>query len=289
MNLLAQKESKPVEPPIRDAAHGYSPILSGREFSRKISVLGIKKANDRVWQLLMLGILAGLYIGLGGQVSLVALEQGLGRIAAGVAFSIGLVLVVVAGAELFTGNIIMAVGAVTRQFPVARVLRNWLTVYAGNFIGAYALALAITGSGLYHGPEGLNPLGQLAVKVAENKLALSFGAAVLRGILCNILVILAIIMATMAKDIVSKVVCCVLPIMLFVACGFEHCVANMFLVSAGLLAKGVPFAGQAIMLPSLAAVTLGNIIGGLLILFLHPNRLRQLGYLLQAPPPPPGA
>ena len=276
-----------MQPNSSDPARAYSPTLSGREFSRKISVLGIKKANDRLWQLLMLGILAGLYIGLGGQVSLVALEQGLGRIAAGAAFSVGLVLVVVAGAELFTGNIIMAVGAVTRQFPFTRVLRNWLTVYAGNFIGAYALALAIWGSGLYETAGGLNPLGQLAVKVAENKLALSFGAGVLRGILCNILVILAIIMATMAKDIISKIVCCVLPIMLFVACGFEHCVANMFLVSAGLLAKGVPFAGQTIMLKSLLAVTLGNLSGGLLILFLHPNRLRQLGYLLQAPPVAP--
>ena len=262
----------------------YNPTLSGKEFSRKISVLGIRKANDQLWQLFVLGILAGLYIGFGGQICLVALEQGLGRIVAGAVFSIGLVLVVIAGAELFTGNIIMAVGVVTRQFPFMRVLRNWLTVYLGNFLGAFALALAIWGAGLYGAAGQLNPLGQLAVKVAESKLALGFGECVLRGLLCNMLVLLAIIMATMAKDIISKIVCCILPITVFVACGFEHCVANMFLIPAGLLAKGLPLAEQAVLFKNLLPVTLGNLIGGLLILFLHPNRIRQLRYLLQTPP-----
>ena len=263
----------------------YSPTLSGKEFSQKISVLGIKKANNRLWQLLMLGVLAGLYIGFGGQMCLVALEQGLGRIVAGFVFSVGLVLVVIAGAELFTGNIIMAVGAVTRQFPFPRVLRNWLAVYIGNFLGAYLLALAIWKAGLYGHEAQLNSLGQLAVKVAEGKLAMTFNECLLRGILCNVLVVLAIIMATIAKDIISKIACCMIPITIFVACGFEHCVANMFLIPAGLLSKGMPLAEQAVMFRNLLPVTLGNIIGGLLILFLHPNRIRQLRYLLQQNPP----
>jgi formate/nitrite transporter FocA (FNT family) len=97
------------------------------------------------------------------------------------------------------------------------------------------------------------------------------------------LVMLAIIMATLAKDIVSKVVCCILPIMVFVACGFEHCVANMFLIPAGLLSKGLPLTAQAAMFGNILPVTLGNILGGVLILFLHPNRLRQLKYLLERP------
>lgn len=272
--------------PDRTPVQMYEPTLSNREFSQKISVLGIKKANDKVWQLLILGVLAGIYIGFGGQVCLVALEQGLGRIVAGVVFSVGLVLVVIAGAELFTGNIIMTVGAVTRQFPATRLLRNWLAVYAGNFIGAYLLALAVWSAGIYGSGGELNSLGKLAVATANAKLAFGFWACVLRGILCNILVMLAIIMATMAKDIVSKVVCCVLPIMVFVACGFEHCVANMFLIPVGLLAGGHAPLDQAVMFRNILPVTLGNIVGGVVILFLHPNRIRQLRYLLSRAPAP---
>ncbi len=262
----------------------YEPTLTNREFSLKISIFGIKKANDKIWQLFVLGILAGLYISFGGQVCLVALDQGMGKIWAGTVFSVGLVLVVIAGAELFTGNIIMMVGAVTRQFPFVRLLRNWLTVYLGNFFGSYVFALAIWYGGLFGTPGSLNSLGELAANVARNKLALSFGECVIRGILCNMLVILAIIMATMAKDIISKIACCVLPIMVFVACGFEHCVANMFLIPAGLLAEGATLTQQLGMFKNILPVTLGNIIGGVLILFIHPNRIRQLKYLLSRTP-----
>ena len=131
--------------------------------------------------------------------------------------------------------------------------------------------------GVAGGP--LTPLGQLAVKTAEAKIAMPFVDAFVRGILCNILVILALIMAILAKDVVSKILCCVFPIMTFVACGFEHCVANMFLIPVGLLAKGIPLAGQGVMFTNLVPVTLGNIVGGLLILVLHPNRIRQLWHL----------
>jgi len=266
----------------------YDPTLSNKEFSQKISVLGIKRANEKLWQMFVLGILAGLYIGFGGQVCLVALEQGQGRIVAGTVFGIGLVLVVIAGAELFTGNIILTVGAVTRQFPFSRLLKNWVTVYLGNFAGAYALALAVWYGGLLGSSGGLNSLGQLAATVAQSKIGLTFGECVLRGILCNILVLLAIILATMAKDIVSKIICCILPIMVFVACGFEHCVANMYLIAVGLMAKGMTLPEQMVMFNNLIPVTLGNIIGGICILFLHPNRIRQLKYLHQSAPVPKG-
>jgi len=266
----------------------YDPTLSNKEFSQKISVLGIKRANEKLWQMFALGILAGLYIAFGGQVCLVALEQGLGKIIAGTVFGVGLVLVVIAGAELFTGNIILTVGAVTRQFPFTRLLKNWLAVYVGNFAGAYGLALAVWYGGLLGAAGALNPLGQLAATVAQNKLGLTFGECVIRGILCNILVVLAIIMATMAKDIVSKILCCILPIMVFVACGFEHCVANMYLIAVGLMAKGLTMPEQMVMFKNLIPVTLGNIIGGVLILFLHPNRLRQLKQLLDRTPAPHG-
>jgi formate/nitrite transporter len=259
---------------------GYEPALTSREFSKRISALGIKKANTRGWQLLLLGVLAGVYISFGAHVFLVAMEQGMGRVAAGAVFGIGLVLVVIAGAELFTGNIIMLVGAVSLQFSLRQLLRNWVIVYVGNFLGAYLLALGVWHAGLLGAVGELNPLGVLADSGAAAKLDLSFGQAFLRGLLCNVLVILAIILSTMSKDIISKIACCLLPIMVFVASGFEHCVANMYLIPLGLMAHGVPLADQAGMFRNLIPVTLGNIVGGILILFIHPNRIRQIAYLL---------
>ncbi|MBT3288132.1 MAG: formate/nitrite transporter family protein [Victivallales bacterium] len=259
----------------------YLPTLTQKELGGRISMLGIKKANTRSWQLFILGILAGLYIGLGGQVFLVALDQGAGKIVGGAVFSVGLVLVIVAGAELFTGNIILVVGTMTGLISLRKTLRNWSTVYLANFLGAYGLAMLIWSTGLLGSRGALNSLGELAVKVADGKLALTFGEAFTRGILCNILVILAIIMATMSKDIISKITCCVLPIMTFVACGFEHCVANMYLIPLGMFAEGLPLGGQLAMWDNLIPVTLGNCVGGIFILAIHPNRIRQLVYLWQ--------
>ena len=266
------------------AAAGYAPTLTATEHHRVISALGIKKANTRIWQLGLLGVLAGVYISFGGLVSLVALNEGMGRIAAGTVFSVGLVLVVIAGAELFTGNIIMIVGAITRQYSVRKLLRNWLAVYVGNWAGAYLLAVAVMATGLLGSDGSPLGLGTLAAKVADAKLALPFWEAFMRGVLCNMLVVLALIMATLARDIASKILCCIFPIMTFVACGFEHCVANMFLIPAGLLAKGIPLDGQWVMIRNLAPVTLGNIAGGVLILALHPNRIRQLCHLRRLAP-----
>jgi len=254
----------------------YDPKLSYQEVSKSISVLGIKKANTQPWQLFLLAILAGLYIALGGHVYLVAIAEGLGRIVGGAVFSVGLVLVVVAGAELFTGNIIMIVAAMSSTVRIARLLRNWVTVYLGNFVGSFLVALLIYQSGLLGSADSPNALGQLASKVAEGKIAQSFGEAFLRGVFCNILVIMAIILATISKDVISKIFCCILPIMTFVACGFEHCVANMFLIPLGLLAKGTSLGGQYVMFRNILPVTLGNVVGGLAILLIHPNRIRQL-------------
>ena len=122
-------------------------------------------------------------------------------------------------------------------------------------------------------------MGNIAVGVAEAKLGLTFSEAFIRGIFCNMLVIIAIIVATIAKDVISKIASVVLPIMVFVACGFEHCVANMFLIPIGLLAKGVNFTGLFSMFGNILPVTLGNIVGGILILVVHPNRIRQFIYI----------
>ncbi|MBN1456440.1 MAG: formate/nitrite transporter family protein [Sedimentisphaerales bacterium] len=260
----------------------YDPKLSYKELAGTISALGIKKANTHSWQLFLLGILAGLYISFGGHLFLVALVEGMGKVVAGAVFSVGLVLVLVAGAELFTGNIIMLVGTVSHLVSLRNILRNWIAVYLGNFVGSFIFAVLIWESGLLGGPDELNGLGVLAVKVSQAKLAIPFSQCLIRGIFCNILVILAVIMVIMAKDITSKILCCVLPIMTFVACGFEHCVANMFLIPVGLFAKGVPAFEQFVMFKNILPVTLGNIIGGIFILLIHPNRIRQLKFLFQS-------
>ena len=254
----------------------YNPQLTPQEVQVTISQLGIKKANTKIWQLFFLGILAGLYISIGGHAFLVALEQGMGKILAGAVFSVGLVLVVIAGAELFTGNIMMIVGALSTLFPIHKILKNWTIVYLGNFVGSFLFAFLIFKSGLLGTQLDINRLGQLAIKISENKLNIPFVECFIRGIFCNMLVILAIIMSFFAKDIISKIFCCILPIMVFVASGFEHCVANMYLIPIGLFIKGVPFYKHYIIFQNLIPVTLGNIVGGLLIIIIHPNRIRQL-------------
>jgi len=259
----------------------YTPSLSHKKTTLAISQLGVKKANSRVWQLLLLGILAGLYIGFGGHLFLVTVASGMGKVAGGVMFSVGLVLVVVAGAELFTGNIVILIGVLSSVISKTDMLKNWVAVYIGNFIGSFVFACLMYESGLLGKAGSLNDVGALAVKVAEAKLAIPFGEAVIRGVFCNILVILAIIMAVMAKDIVSKIFCIILPIACFVACGFEHCVANMYLIPIGLLAKGASVYEAYLIYPNLVPVTLGNIIGGIFILIIHPNRIRQIHVLLQ--------
>ena len=266
----------PPAPPPAGPPPANEPVLSRREMSLSISRLGIRKANTQPWQLFLLGVLAGFYIGFGSHLFLVAMQAGLGRIVAGAVFGVGLVLVVVAGAELFTGNIIMVVGMLTRQFSAARMLRNWAAVYAGNMAGAFLLVLLVWWSGLLSHGGAPTAVGAYAAEVARSKLALSFSEAFCRGILCNMLVLLAVIMSILSKDVISKIACCILPIMAFVASGFEHSVANMYLLPAGLTAQAAAFSAPAAIWMNLIPVTLGNIVGGLMILMLHPNRIRQL-------------
>ncbi len=253
--------------------------LSGEEAGVAISKLGIKKSNRRPWQLFFLGILAGMYIGFGGHLFIVTLSLEMGKILGAALFSVGLILVVIAGAELFTGNLVMLIGFLSSVVPAKKMLRNWSAVYTGNFVGSILLALMIYHSGLLGNPEEINSLGAKFISVAESKLSIPFFQAFIRGILCNILVILAIIMSVMAADIVSKILCILFPITCFVACGFEHCVANMFLIPLGLMAKGMSLPETMIMFKNILPVTLGNIVGGIMILLLHPNRIRQIRIL----------
>ncbi|MBI9108838.1 MAG: formate/nitrite transporter family protein [Spirochaetales bacterium] len=266
----------------------YDPKLTFEELGKTISKLGIKKANTKPWQLLLLGILAGLYVSIGGHLFLVALNEGAGKIVGGAVFSVGLILVVIAGAELFTGNVLMLVGAVSRRYSVRKLITNWIFVYLGNFIGAMAYTYLVyragyfgESTGAFGGVAEIEGMGALVVAVAGKKLSLSFGSAVIRGIFCNMLVVIAVIMAAMAKDITAKIICCIVPVMAFVAIGFEHCIANMFLIPIGLFVEGASFAGHMAIWGNILPVTIGNIVGGFLIIFIHPNRIRQIGSLLK--------
>ena len=260
----------------------YDPKLSHNEVGATISNLGIKKANTKIWQLFILGFLAGLYIGFGSHLFLVAMEQGMGRIIAGACFSVGLVLVVIAGAELFTGNITMIVGAISGHYSLLSLLKNWIVVYMGNLAGAIILAILVYKAGIFGHDEELSPMGSMAVKIADYKMSLTFSEAFIRGIFCNILVILAIIMSYFSKDIISKIICVILPIMAFVASGFEHSIANMYLIPAGLLTNDSGAPQIITMFHNVLPVTLGNIVGGLFIVLIHPNRIRQIASLFSA-------
>lgn len=258
----------------------YDPKLTNHELHLSISALGVKKANSKAWQLLLLAMLAGLYISIGGHLYLVAIAGGGSRILGGAVFSVGLMLVVIAGAELFTGNILMIVGSILSLYRFRLLLKNWVVVYIGNFVGSMLFAWGVFGAGLFGSVAEPNALGELAISVAQAKLALTFGEAFLRGLFCNMLVILAVLLSIMARDMVSKMLACLFPIMTFVAVGFEHSIANMFLIPIGLFASGAAPAAYAGMFSNILPVTLGNIVGGVVILMIHPNRLRQLGMLL---------
>ena len=206
----------------------------------------------------------------------------MGRIIAGACFSVGLVLVVIAGAELFTGNITMIVGAISGHYSLLLLLKNWIVVYIGNLAGALTLTILVYKAGIFGHDQELSSMGSMAVKIADYKMNLTFSEAFIRGILCNILVILAIIMSYFSKDIISKIICIILPIMTFVASGFEHSIANMYLIPAGLIIKGFTLPQAIVMFHNVLPVTLGNIVGGLFIVLIHPNRIRQIVSLFSA-------
>jgi formate/nitrite transporter len=170
----------------------------------------------------------------------------------------------------------MIVGAVSGLYSPVLLLRNWIVVYIGNFTGALIMAYLIYKSGIFGKPGEYSTIGNMAIKIADYKMKLTFSEAFIRGIFCNILVILAIIMSYFSKDVISKIVCVILPITAFVASGFEHSIANMYLIPVGLFSKGYTLPEQYVMFHNIIPVTMGNIIGGLFIMLIHPNRIRQI-------------
>jgi formate/nitrite transporter len=227
----------------------------------------------------ILGILAGSYIGFGGLLSTSvtfdigpALGMGFKRFLAGSVFSVGLILVVIAGAELFTGNNLMISSVMTKDIGFSTMTKRWGLVYLANFIGSILLALIFYLSGLWKAGNG--SMGAAAVGIAYSKVNLTFVEALVRAIGCNWLVCLAVWMALAARQIISKIWAIYFPIMAFVAMGFEHCIANMYFIPAGIfLHQWAGIAGPAgfiadslgwgsFLWKNLLPVTIGNIIGG---------------------------
>ena len=234
------------------------------EIAARVEAAGVTKARMPVLQTVVLAILAGAYIAFGAMFfTLVITDSGLGfgpqRLLGGVAFSLGLILVVVGGAELFTGNNLIVMGWADRKISTAQLLRNWSLVYVGNFIGSIAMVLLVFWTGILD--LGGGGVAKTAMTIAQGKVALPFTEAFVRGVLCNVLVCLAVWLCFAAHTVTSKILAIIFPISAFVALGFEHSVANMYLIPAGWLAVSadVTLAG---FINNLIPVTLGNIVGG---------------------------
>jgi formate transporter len=247
----------------------YSP----REIAGRVREFCMVKARLPLLTMAMLGLLAGGFIALGSLFyTLVVSDATLGfaaaRVAGGVCFSLGLLLVIVAGAELFTGNNFLAMGWADGCVSLREMLRNWAVVSVANFAGAAGLALLVYLSG--HWEMNGGAVGQTYLKIAAAKAALPWDRAFFLGVLCNILVCLAVWMAVAGRGVIDKFVAIVFPISAFVAAGFEHSIANMYFFPMALLLKagGLPSppGGEGItvagMLDNLVPVIAGNIIGG---------------------------
>ncbi|EHR72810.1 formate/nitrite transporter family protein [Burkholderiales bacterium JOSHI_001] len=258
----------------------YSP----REIANRVNEFAVVKARMPLLTMSMLGALAGAFIGLGAMMfTLVVSDASLGfaaqRLLGGLVFSLGLVLVVVAGAELFTGNNLLAMAWASGRVTSAQVLRNWLVVCSANALGAVALALLVWGAAQAQMNSGA--VGLAAQKIALAKQALPPGEAFFRGVLCNVLVCMAVWMSLAGRSVTDKLLAIVFPITAFVAAGFEHSIANLyFFPLAWLLGAPLTLGGVA---TNLALVIAGNLVGGSVLVAL----VYWVVYLRDVPAPPP--
>jgi formate transporter len=245
--------------PRDNAFDAYSP----REIAGRVKEFCVVKAQIPLLSLSMLGVLAGAFIGLGAMMfTLVASDASLGfatmRLLGGLCFSLGLVLVTVAGAELFTGNNLLAMGWADGCVSTRQVLRNWCVVCLANFVGATGLAGLVWLSG--HADMNGGSVGRAVVGIAMAKAQLPVAEAFFRGVLCNVLVCMAVWMALSGRSVTDKVLAIVFPITAFVAAGFEHSIANMYFFPLAMLLGG-PI-GAADVARNLVSVIAGNLAGG---------------------------
>jgi formate/nitrite transporter len=249
--------------PIPSAADAHPPT----EIAHRVARQGVAKAHLDTLTLLVLALIAGAFIALGSAFYLIAVthtDLGFGptRVLGGFAFSLGLVLVVVGGAELFTGNNLLAMAWASRLIGTREILRNWVYVYLGNAVGSLGTVALVLAAGTAALGDGA--VGETAVQVATAKAGLTWLEAFARGVLCNALVCLAVWLALGGRSVTDKIVAVIMPITAFVALGFEHVVANWFLLPYGMALAGgtIPVGGVAV---NLVAVTAGNVVGGTLL------------------------
>ncbi len=234
------------------------------QIAERVERAGVAKARLPLLQTVTLGVLAGAFIALGAMLfTLVVTDHGLGfgpgRWLGGIAFSLGLVMVVIAGAELFTGNNLLVMARVDGRIGTAELARNWVVVYLANFVGAVGVALLVRLAGGLELGEGR--VLATATAIARAKVELGPVEAFFRGILCNLLVCMAVWLSFAAREVTGKILAIVFPISAFVALGFEHSIANMYFVPVAMLhgVEGVDLVG---LFANLVPVTLGNVVGG---------------------------
>jgi len=253
------------------------------EMAEKAEGIGVRKANMDFWSMFGLAILAGAFIACGAIFATTVwaggpgtvMTYGLWRLAGGLVFCLGLILVIVAGAELFTGNNLIAMAWANGKIPFTKLLRNWVIVWVGNLAGSMLTAGIMFLTKQYTFSSGA--VGATALTIANSKCGLGFIQAVALGIMCNALVCLAVWLCYSARSTTDKILSIIFPITAFVACGFEHSVANMYFIPIGLLVKtdaafvtkigktAADFASLTwgnFFLANLLPVTIGNIIGG---------------------------
>jgi formate transporter len=247
------------------------------QIAMRVREVGETKANMPVLTMFALAILAGAFIALGSLFFTMTMTTGttgqspafgLMRLAGGLTFSLGLILVIVGGAELFTGNNLIAMAWASGRVTTQQVMRNWGWVYLGNLVGAVGTALFIWLAGVHTMSDGA--VGETMVRIARGKIALDPVSAVARGILCNVLVCLAIWLCMGARSVTDKILAIIFPITAFVACGFEHSVANMYFLPIGIAlaaGSGAPLS-VADAFSNLALVTIGNMFGGSILVAL---------------------
>jgi formate transporter len=259
-------------------------FLSPPDLAKAFVGVGEKKAAIPMGKMFVLAILAGVFIGFGAHLATTVATGdyafGVKKFMVGAVFSVGLMLVIIPGAELFTGNNLMTISLCKRQIGFGGLFRNWIPVYVGNLVGSLILAgIIAAGTGLLSGPVGGTAIKIALAKVSADPVAhLGHNTAFFfRAIACNMLVCLAVMMAISAKDIAGRILACFFPIMAFVASGFEHCIANMYFIPAGIFATKFPKAVEAsgksveelaglnwgsMWSQNLISVTLGNVVGG---------------------------
>ena len=246
----------------------FSDAYPPREIARKVEGLGVAKARTDPLTLLVLGVLAGAFISLGALFFIVVVTKstlgfGMTRLFGGLSFCLGLILVVVAGAELFTGNNLIAMAWASGLIGTREVMRNWFLAYLGNVAGCLATVLLVMGADVAN--LGGGAIGETAVAIARTKADLSIIEAFARGVLCNALVCLAVWLAMGGRSVTDKILAILFPITAFVAMGLEHSIANWFFLPFGfaLDAEGTVSVVKATR--NIVAVTAGNVVGGTLL------------------------